>query len=157
VYSLKNWVVVTRGGSRTPFEAKAKDSEKVQGQGPSCRGQVASRPRTKRFKDTFENTRKYKYKHCNYDFTGHSSVKLYKNRIDLSCLQVCFSQNPKLQYCACYILHNIIAYYIVYYLLQYTVLKTNIFAVSDVAKREKWGYTSLGAGSGGLSTNFALP
>jgi len=27
-------------------------------------------PRGKGFEDTFENTRKYKCKHCNYDFLG---------------------------------------------------------------------------------------
>jgi len=61
--------LVIRGGVEdTTFEAKAMDFEKVrgQGQGPSCRGQVASRPKTERLeakakaKDTFENTRKYK-------------------------------------------------------------------------------------------------
>jgi len=36
------------GGEDKTFEAKAKDSEKVQGQGPSCQGQVASKPRTER-------------------------------------------------------------------------------------------------------------
>jgi len=36
------------GDEDTTFEAKTKDSEGVQGQGPSCRGQVASRPKTKR-------------------------------------------------------------------------------------------------------------
>jgi len=39
-------IPATRGGGEdTNFEAKAKDSEKVRGQGPSFRGQVASRPR----------------------------------------------------------------------------------------------------------------
>jgi len=46
-------LVISRGGGKdTAFEvkAKSKDSEKVRGQiqGPSCREQVASRPRTKR-------------------------------------------------------------------------------------------------------------
>jgi len=36
------------GGEDTTFEAKAKDSEKVRSQGPSCRGEVASKPRTER-------------------------------------------------------------------------------------------------------------
>jgi len=67
------------GGDDTTFEAKAKNSEKVrgQGQGPSCRRQVVSRPRIERLEvqgqgleDTFENTSKYKCKHCNYDFTS---------------------------------------------------------------------------------------
>jgi len=44
--------LTSRGGDEdTTFEAK--DSEKNQGQGLG---------------DTFENTRKYKCKHCNYDF-----------------------------------------------------------------------------------------
>jgi len=48
---------VSRGGDEdTTFDAKAKtkDSEKVrsQGQRPSCRGQVPSRPRTERLKDS---------------------------------------------------------------------------------------------------------
>jgi len=56
--------VVTRGGGEdTTFEAKtkAKDFEKVrgrgQGQGPSCRGQVASRPRTERLEATAKVSR----------------------------------------------------------------------------------------------------
>jgi len=44
--SCTNWWIESRGGSvDTTFEAK--DSEKVRGQGQSCREQVASRPRTR--------------------------------------------------------------------------------------------------------------
>jgi len=53
------------GGEDTTFEAKAKDYEKVRGQ-----GQGLELPRTGCLEDTFENTRKCKCKHCNYDFTG---------------------------------------------------------------------------------------
>jgi len=43
----------------TTFEAKAKDSEKVRGQGqrPSCRGQVASRPRIEKLEAKDSRTR----------------------------------------------------------------------------------------------------
>jgi len=66
------------GGEDTTFEAKAKakDSEKVWGQGQGL-------------DDTFENTRNYKCKYCNW-FHRHSRVKLYKNGLDLSLLTSLF-------------------------------------------------------------------
>jgi len=49
------------GGEDTTIEAKAKDAEKVRGQGqsqePSCRGQVASRPRTERLEVKAKDSR----------------------------------------------------------------------------------------------------
>jgi len=48
----------TRGGGEdTTFEAKTKDSEKVRGQRPSYRGQVASRPRTERLEAKVKDSR----------------------------------------------------------------------------------------------------
>jgi len=53
-------ILRSRGsGEDTTFEAKSKDSEKVrgQGQGPGCRGQIASRPRTERLEAKDSRTR----------------------------------------------------------------------------------------------------
>jgi len=52
-------------------EAKAKNLV-AEDRLPRGRGQKGSRPRP-RLDYTFENTRKYKRKHCNYDFTGIQS------------------------------------------------------------------------------------
>jgi len=50
--------LMTRGGGEdTTFEAKAKDSEKVRGQGPSCRGEVTSRTRTERLEAKAKDSR----------------------------------------------------------------------------------------------------
>jgi len=55
----------------TTFEAKAKDSEKVRSQGPSCQGQKGSRPRLRTRGHVWKYAHMYsKCKHCNYDFTA---------------------------------------------------------------------------------------
>jgi len=115
----------TRGGGEdTTFEAK--DSEKVWGEEPSSRGQFASRPRTERLeakaKDTFENARKYKCKHCNYDFIGIQASNCI-NWVRLSLLISLFWPKVLLQVLAT---SYITSYYIVYYLLQYAVLNEYI-------------------------------
>jgi len=62
------------GGEDKTFEAKAKDSEKVRGQGQGTEllrtGCLEAKDRKARgqgqgLEDIFENTRKYKCKHCN--------------------------------------------------------------------------------------------
>jgi len=63
-----------------------------------------------------------------------------------------------LQYYACYILHNNVAYYIVYYLLQYAVLNEYI-CDQWRSKEGEVGYTPIGAGGRGISTfnTLAVP
>jgi len=57
-------IVSTRGGDEdTTFEAK--DSKKGRGQGPSCRGQVASRLRTERLVAKAKNSRTRMKIHAN--------------------------------------------------------------------------------------------